>query len=87
MVTGDLTQTDLPSGQAVGPAHALDILPGVAGVAFSHFDASDVVRHPLVQRIVRAYEEKDRHERAHARTRSWIAACRARARRVPARRG
>jgi phosphate starvation-inducible PhoH-like protein len=58
VVTGDLTQTDLPAGRLSGLTHALDVLPGVAGVAFSHFDASDVVRHPLVQRIVRAYEEK-----------------------------
>ena len=58
VVTGDLTQTDLPAGKLSGLRHALDILPGVAGVAFTHFDASDVVRHPLVQRIVRAYEEK-----------------------------
>ena len=39
-----------------GLRNALDVLPGVAGVAFTHFDAGDVVRHPLVQRIVRAYE-------------------------------
>ncbi len=57
VVTGDLTQTDLPSGKLSGLRHALDVLPGVTGVAFSHFDAGDVVRHPLVQRIVRAYEQ------------------------------
>jgi phosphate starvation-inducible PhoH-like protein len=56
VVTGDLTQTDLPSGKLSGLRHALDVLPGVAGVAFAEFDAGDVVRHPLVQRIVRAYE-------------------------------
>jgi phosphate starvation-inducible protein PhoH and related proteins len=58
VVTGDLTQTDLPFGKLSGLTHALEILPGVAGVNFSHFDAGDVVRHPLVQRIVRAYEAK-----------------------------
>jgi phosphate starvation-inducible protein PhoH and related proteins len=58
VVTGDLTQTDLPVGKMSGLRNALDILPGVAGVAFTHFDASDVVRHPLVQRIVRAYESR-----------------------------
>jgi phosphate starvation-inducible protein PhoH and related proteins len=58
VVTGDLTQTDLPIGRMSGLRNALDILPGIAGVAFTHFDASDVVRHPLVQRIVRAYEER-----------------------------
>jgi phosphate starvation-inducible PhoH-like protein len=57
VVTGDLTQTDLPAGRLSGLRHALDVLPGVAGVAVSQFDASDVVRHPLVQRIVRAYEQ------------------------------
>jgi phosphate starvation-inducible PhoH-like protein len=59
VVTGDVTQTDLPSGRVSGLRHALTVLPRVAGVAFSHFDAGDVVRHPLVQRIVRAYEEQE----------------------------
>ena len=58
VVTGDLTQTDLPTGRPSGLRQALDILQNVSGVAFTHFDASDVVRHPLVQRIVRAYEER-----------------------------
>jgi phosphate starvation-inducible protein PhoH and related proteins len=58
VVTGDITQTDLPVGKLSGLKHALDVLPAVPGVAFSYFDASDVVRHPLVQRIVRAYEER-----------------------------
>jgi phosphate starvation-inducible PhoH-like protein len=58
VVTGDLTQTDLPSGRMSGLRQALDVLQSVSGVAFTHFDAGDVVRHPLVQRIVRAYEEK-----------------------------
>jgi phosphate starvation-inducible PhoH-like protein len=57
VVTGDLTQTDLPAGRMSGLRNALDVLPGVAGVAISCFDAGDVVRHPLVQRIVRAYEQ------------------------------
>jgi phosphate starvation-inducible protein PhoH and related proteins len=58
VVTGDLTQTDLPGGRPSGLRQALDILQQVSGVAFTHFDASDVVRHPLVQRIVRAYEQR-----------------------------
>ncbi|HMA12976.1 MAG TPA: PhoH family protein [Steroidobacteraceae bacterium] len=58
VVTGDLTQTDLPGGRPSGLRQALDILQKVAGLAFTHFDASDVVRHPLVQRIVRAYEQQ-----------------------------
>jgi phosphate starvation-inducible protein PhoH and related proteins len=56
VVTGDVTQTDLPPGKLSGLKHALQVLQGVSGVAFQYFDAADVVRHPLVQRIVRAYE-------------------------------
>jgi len=59
VVTGDLTQTDLPSGRMSGLQHALMILRGVQGVAFTFFDAGDVVRHPLVQRIVQAYESHE----------------------------
>jgi len=56
VVTGDVTQTDLPAGRPSGLRHVLDVLRGVEGVAFAHFDSADVVRHPLVQRIVQAYE-------------------------------
>jgi phosphate starvation-inducible PhoH-like protein len=56
VVTGDVTQTDLPAGRLSGLRHAQQVLRGVAGVSFNHFDAADVVRHPLVQRIVMAYE-------------------------------
>ena len=59
VVTGDVTQTDLPAGKPSGLRHALQVLRGVQGVAFNHFDAADVVRHPLVQRIVQAYEAQD----------------------------
>ena len=59
VVTGDLTQTDLPSGRMSGLQHAQLILRGVQGVAFTFFDAGDVVRHPLVQRIVQAYESHE----------------------------
>jgi phosphate starvation-inducible PhoH-like protein len=58
VVTGDVTQTDLPAGKQSGLSNVLHILRGVEGVAFTHFDAADVVRHPLVQRIVRAYEAR-----------------------------
>jgi phosphate starvation-inducible PhoH-like protein len=57
VVTGDTTQTDLPSYQNSGLALALKILAGVEGIAFSEFTQADVVRHPLVQRIVAAYEQ------------------------------
>jgi phosphate starvation-inducible PhoH-like protein len=62
VVTGDLTQTDLPSGRMSGLQHAQLILRGVQGVAFTLFDAGDVVRHPLVQRIVQAYESHESKE-------------------------
>ncbi len=56
VVTGDVTQTDLPPGKQSGLSHVINVLRGVDGVAFAFFDAQDVVRHPLVQRIVKAYE-------------------------------
>ena len=58
VVTGDITQTDLPKQQVSGLRNAMKVLPGVAGVSFTHFTSRDVVRHPLVQRIVEAYERK-----------------------------
>ncbi len=58
-VTGDPTQTDLPDGQTSGLADARGILEGVEGVAIREFTDADVVRHPLVQRIVRAYAARD----------------------------
>jgi phosphate starvation-inducible PhoH-like protein len=59
VVTGDLTQTDLPTGRMSGLHHAQLILRGVQGVGFTFFDARDVVRHELVQRIVEAYESHE----------------------------
>jgi phosphate starvation-inducible protein PhoH and related proteins len=59
VVTGDLTQTDLPVGRMSGLHHAQLILREVQGVAFTFFDARDVVRHALVQRIVQAYESHE----------------------------
>ncbi len=56
IITGDLTQKDLPSGQASGLDIALKVLKDVEGIGFSYLSASDVVRHPLVQRIVKAYD-------------------------------
>ncbi|HXR91228.1 MAG TPA: PhoH family protein [Steroidobacteraceae bacterium] len=58
VVTGDVTQTDLPAGKQSGLSHVINVLRGVEGVAFTFFDAHDVVRHPLVQRIVQAYEAR-----------------------------
>jgi len=56
VVTGDITQIDLPSGRVSGLVEALSILSGVEGIAFRYFDEKDVVRHRLVQSIIRAYE-------------------------------
>ncbi len=56
VVTGDPSQVDLPRPEDSGLAHAVSLLDGVKGVAISRFSAEDVVRHPLVERIVRAYE-------------------------------
>ena len=59
VITGDRTQIDLPRGTASGLADAERILAGVKGVAFNYFTAADVVRHPLVARIIEAYERAD----------------------------
>jgi phosphate starvation-inducible PhoH-like protein len=58
-VTGDLSQIDLPIGVPSGLRHALDILDGVEGLSFIKFGEADVVRHPLVTKIVRAYAQKE----------------------------
>jgi phosphate starvation-inducible protein PhoH and related proteins len=67
VVTGDVTQTDLPRGALSGLAQARRILSGVQGVAFTEFSDVDVVRHPLVQRIVLAYGRFDAEEEARRR--------------------
>lgn len=59
VITGDITQVDLPRGQPSGLAQALKILDGVEGIHVTHFASRDVVRHPLVMRIVDAYEKWD----------------------------
>ncbi len=59
VITGDITQTDLPRSTDSGLRHCLEVLKEVTGISMTHFDASDVVRHPLVQSILQAY---DRHE-------------------------
>ena len=59
VVTGDITQIDLPPEQKSGLKHAASILDEVDGVAFTFFSPRDIVRHPLVRRIVEAYEADD----------------------------
>jgi len=58
-VTGDLSQVDLPPGQRSGLQDAVDTLAGIEGVAMVHFTDADIVRHPLVTRIVRAYDARE----------------------------
>ena len=57
VVNGDVTQIDLPNGRRSGLIDAAEVLKGVQGISFVQFDDKDVVRHTLVQRIVRAYEK------------------------------
>jgi phosphate starvation-inducible PhoH-like protein len=56
VITGDITQTDLPPGRTSGLIEALKVVGGIEGIAFVHFDDQDVVRHQLVQQIVKAYD-------------------------------
>ncbi|TNF32875.1 MAG: PhoH family protein [Gammaproteobacteria bacterium] len=60
VITGDITQVDLPKHIPSGLSHAAHVLRHVPGISFTHFTAGDVLRHPLVQRIVEAYEHHDR---------------------------
>ena len=61
VITGDVTQIDLPNARRSGLLEAIDILQRVEGLTFVHFDEADVVRHHLVQRIIRAYDEHRTH--------------------------
>ncbi|MFN7709675.1 MAG: PhoH family protein [Holosporales bacterium] len=65
VVTGDLSQIDLPHGVPSGLRHALEVLKGVEGVGLTYFDEGDVVRHPLVGRIVKAYNQADSKSQEH----------------------
>ena len=71
VITGDITQVDLPRGTRSGLVSAVDVLDGVNGIGFTWFSAKDVVRHPLVQRIVQAYDRYDqRNQGSNKKTRS-----------------
>ncbi len=59
VITGDVTQTDLPKGSKSGLVQAQQILKQVKGISSTYFTAKDVVRHPLVQRIVQAYDNAE----------------------------
>ncbi|GMQ97305.1 MAG: PhoH family protein [Gammaproteobacteria bacterium] len=64
VITGDVTQVDLPRDKISGLRHVIDILHKVDGISFTFFKARDVVRHPLVQNIVTAYEEYEHNDRS-----------------------
>jgi len=66
VVTGDITQIDLPASKSSGLVRASDVVDGIEGIVFVHFDDTDVVRHPLVQRIVLAYERHESNARSAA---------------------
>ncbi|MBW1863267.1 MAG: PhoH family protein, partial [Deltaproteobacteria bacterium] len=60
VITGDVTQTDLPGGKISGLIEARELLEGIKGIKFVHFTRHDVIRHPLVQEIIDAYENTAR---------------------------
>ena len=63
VITGDITQIDLPQGKTSGLRHVIDILGDEAGISFTFFNSRDVVRHPLVARILNAYERNDSNDK------------------------
>jgi phosphate starvation-inducible PhoH-like protein len=69
VITGDPSQIDLPGGQKSGLAHAVSILDGIEGIGIVRFSDQDVMRHPLVQDIVRAYDKDDKTRRARVAAR------------------
>jgi phosphate starvation-inducible PhoH-like protein len=67
VVTGDITQIDLPAQKTSGLVEARSVVDGIQGISFVFFDDKDVVRHPLVQRIILAYDRHDAERRAKGR--------------------
>jgi len=70
VITGDVTQTDLPTGKRSGLADAANLLSNLEGIGFCYFTDADVVRHPLVARIVKAYDLRDERRRAEEEARA-----------------
>lgn len=68
VITGDVTQTDLPEGKVSGLIEARNILEGIKGIRFIYFSREDVVRHPLVQEIIDAYERRERQKEVRPKT-------------------
>jgi len=60
VITGDITQSDLPGGKPLGLLQAIEVLKDIEGIQFAYFSGSDVVRHPLVQRVIEAYDKAGR---------------------------
>jgi phosphate starvation-inducible PhoH-like protein len=83
VITGDVTQVDLPRGHRSGLADAARLLSNVEGVRFCYFSDTDVVRHPLVQRIVKAYDERDAAREAEREAERAAAAAEGRAGAAP----
>jgi len=67
VITGDVTQTDLPEGKTSGLIEAREILHGIQGIKFITFSREDVVRHPLVQEIIDAYENLENLKKSAAK--------------------
>jgi phosphate starvation-inducible PhoH-like protein len=67
VITGDVTQTDLPEGKVSGLMEAKNILDGIKGIRFIYFSREDVVRHPLVQEIIDAYERRENQKRSEVK--------------------
>ena len=63
VITGDVTQTDLPEGKVSGLVEAREILSHIKGIRFVYFSKEDVIRHPLVQEIIEAYENLENNRR------------------------
>lgn len=68
IITGDITQIDLPKNVKSGMIEAIELLDGIKGIKIVEFTKRDVVRHPLVQKIIEAYEKKERAEKDESRT-------------------
>ena len=74
VITGDVTQIDLPSARRSGLLEAIDVLDKIEGISFVYFDEHDVVRHSLVQRIIKAYDEHSNRHGGPARHARWASA-------------
>ncbi|HHW07900.1 MAG TPA: PhoH family protein [Clostridia bacterium] len=70
VITGDVTQVDLPKGQYSGLVEAQEVLKGLKGISFQYLTEADVVRHPLVQEIIKAYEQFAQGKAAHRQEKS-----------------